>query len=177
MNIKHWMAQDSQVCLQLTHRSKNALLCWSRCDYRMKKTPALYLKTTLVIFGFLLVTFGFFIEFKSICGYAPIPGSESQLWYIFSLGSISIFTISYFFNNLFGKILVYSFAGILISYMIIATWGSKVGWGKPCDSSENGYYLTILGSLLILIAAIISIISKKKASGNKSSELIDQNDF
>ncbi|WP_300359615.1 hypothetical protein [Fluviicola sp.] len=144
----------------------------------MKKTSALYLKTTLVIFGFLLVTFGFFIEFKSICGYAPIPGSESQLWYIFSLSSISIFSLSYFFNNLLGKILVYSFAVILISYMIIATWGSKVGWGKPCDSSENGYYLTILGSLLILVAAIIApIISKKKASRNTSSELIDQNDF
>nr|WP_294860718.1 hypothetical protein [uncultured Fluviicola sp.] len=149
----------------------------------MKKSSVFYIRTSLVVLGFTLIAFGFFTEFQSTCGFVDgyedimpisISGSESPLWYFFSFGSVLIFSIGYFFNHLANKILVYCFASILTLFITFVTWISQAGWGKPCGhSSEYGYHLTLLGSLLVLTVTIISMNRKKKLLINDSDHLLD----
>lgn len=152
----------------------------------MKKSPVFYFKIGCLITGFALITLSFFSEFASTCRFeddfddiVPISlnGSKTTLWYLFFLGSIVVFCTGYFLNNLSIKIFVYTFSGmftLLISF-IVSIQGA--GWGQPCGISvENGYYLALLGSLLILTATISSMHRKKKLTKNISDHfsLLDQ---
>ena len=150
----------------------------------MKKTAVFYLKLVAVITGFLLVASGAFTEFQSTCGFVndqsdivsvSIPASESPLWCFFLFGCVAIFSIGFFFNHLANKILVYCITGILTPFIAFITMISQAGWGNPCGRSPGyGYYLTLLGSLLVLTATIISMHRSKREDRNSGMELLDQ---
>ncbi|AEA44656.1 hypothetical protein [Fluviicola taffensis] len=150
----------------------------------MNKSSIFYFKTAFILIGFTLLSLGFFTEFQSTCRYVDdfedivpisIPGSKSTLWYFFSLGSVAIFLIGFFFGNLANKILVYCVTGILSPFIGFMTLISQAGWGNPCGYyPEHGYYLTLLGSLLVLVATIISMHRKKKIVATPTNELLDQ---
>lgn len=135
----------------------------------MKKTPVFYFKTASAILGFILIAFSFFAEFQSTCGFVErysdivpisVPGSKSKIWYLFSLGSITIFSVGYFVNEILNLILVLVFSIILVVLIPFFTWISEAGLGGPCGHSiEYGYYITLTGSLLVFTATIISIIN------------------
>jgi hypothetical protein len=150
----------------------------------MKKTPIFFLKTVLAIIGFVLIAFGFFNEFQSTCGFVKgfgdivpisISGSNSGLWHYFLIGSVLVFALGYFFNYPVNKILVYFFTGIFTLLIAFLVWISKAGFGGPCGYSvEEGYYLTLFGSLSVLSATIISMHRKKKIATKPAIELLDQ---
>lgn len=98
-----------------------------------------------------------------------IIGTDSMLWHFLVIPTIALFLIGFFSNHLAVKILFYVFlvpiAFFTFSVTIIANMGSF--WGSPfIERLERGYFMALIGQMLIITATIISLHKPKKLKAN-----------
>ncbi len=98
-----------------------------------------------------------------------IFGTDSMLWHFLVIPTIALFLIGFFSNHLAVKILFYVFlvpiAFFTFSVTAIANMGSF--WGSPfIERLERGYFMALIGQMLIITATIISLHKPKKLKAN-----------
>lgn len=133
----------------------------------MKRTPVFYSKTILVIIGFILLAVSSQMVFASLfIDDWDSNGTNHTIrlisynyyhWQIIAVSSILIFGVGYFFNQKANKIITWILA--ILSFLIVLFFT-----GFPLHLNglvfESGYYLSVLGGLLIVLGTLISVMKK-----------------
>ncbi|MNU61082.1 hypothetical protein D3C71_502850 [compost metagenome] len=103
-------------------------------------------------------------------------GLTNPLWYLILICTTIIFSIGYFTQGLAFRILVYIFSFLCSIFIYFVTLLTGVGWGATpfIPQKEIGFVLSIFGYIIIIIATIISMYTKKKKSSGDTSDLLDE---
>ena len=141
-------------------------------------------KHSIAIIGGLLLFVSAFLQFESTDHFIGNSeeirsiytyGLTDPFWYVILICSVVIFSIGYFTQGLAFRILVYIFSvlGSIFIYFVALLTG--VGWGATpfIPQKEIGFDFSIIGYILIIIATIISMHTKKKNSAVDASDLLD----
>ena len=142
------------------------------------------IKHSIAIIGGLLLLISAFLRFESSDHFignsdeitsTHTYGLTNPLWYVILICSVIIFSIGYFTQGLAFRILVYAFSVFGSIYIYFVTLLTGVGWGATpfIPQKEIGFDFSIIGYILIVIATIISMNTKKEESAD-ASDLLDR---
>ncbi len=131
------------------------------------------LRHSIAIIGGSLILGSAFLPFESNDDFIGISeeikttytyGLTNPLWYLILMCTTVIFSIGYFTQGLAFRILVYIFSFLCSIFIYFVTLLTGVGWGATpfIPQKEIGFALSVFGYILIIIATIISMHTKKK---------------
>lgn len=156
----------------------------------MKRTPTFYIKTILVIIGFIILFLSGILVFSTVriqdindlSGMVDeevfkTSGFRSWLWRTIIAGTVVIFAIGYFFNHIVNKVLVFVFIPVfaiaLFFMSLLFTFNINIDFPARIYELNDGYTMAITGSTIVLTATIVSVLRKKTAKVTSDGELLD----
>ena len=158
----------------------------------MKRTPIFYLKTILVIIGFIILFLSGMLVFSTVriqtlndlSGMVDeqifkTSGFRSPLWFAIVAGTVIIFGIGYFFNHIVNRVLVFvfipMFAIALFFLSLLFTFNISIDFPVTISELNDGYTMAIIGSAIVLTATVISVLRKRKIHKTNDNDLLLDN--
>ena len=124
---------------------------------------------TLFTSGFMPIVLNAVVNYSNNTAWPQVTGEiigfSNPLWYIILLFTSIIFATGYFFNKIINRVLVFVFIPLfvigILFFTIVFTFTIAIDPGDPILMIGKGYYVTILGYLLVITATVISVLRKR----------------